>query len=68
MLVVNDKNIVEYRPVELGTAHDGRRVVKGGLAKGEWFVLNGLQRAGQALLLSRKRPRMSLATRLAAPT
>jgi RND family efflux transporter MFP subunit len=45
VLVVNDKNVVEYRPVELGTAHEGKRVIKRGLSEGEWFVLNGLQRA-----------------------
>jgi RND family efflux transporter MFP subunit len=45
VLVVNDKNVVEYRPVELGRVHDGKRVIKHGLSEGEWFVLNGLQRA-----------------------
>jgi RND family efflux transporter MFP subunit len=45
VLVVGDKNIVERRAVELGVAHDGKRVVKQGLSAGEWIVVNGLQRA-----------------------
>jgi RND family efflux transporter MFP subunit len=45
VLVVNEKNIVERRSVELGVAHNGKRVVKQGLSAGEWIVVNGLQRA-----------------------
>ena len=45
VLVVNEKNVVEYRPVELGTTTDGMRVIKKGLAPDEWIVVNGLQRA-----------------------
>src|SRR5262249_23729676 len=32
VLVVNDKNVVEYRPVTLGPLHDGLRAVAQGLA------------------------------------
>jgi RND family efflux transporter MFP subunit len=45
VLVVNEKNTVEYRPVELGTATDGMRVIEKGINPGEWIVVNGLQRA-----------------------
>jgi RND family efflux transporter MFP subunit len=45
VLVVNEKNVVEYRPVELGTSADGMRVITKGLAADEWIVVNGLQRA-----------------------
>lgn len=45
VLVVDAKNVVERRPVELGVAHNGNRVVKKGLSAGEWIVVNGLQRA-----------------------
>jgi RND family efflux transporter MFP subunit len=45
VLVVNDKNLVERRPIVLGSAHNGNRVVKKGLSAGEWIVVNGLQRA-----------------------
>lgn len=45
VLVVNDKNVVEYRPVELGLMTDGLRVVKSGIKASDWIVTNGLQRA-----------------------
>jgi len=45
LLVVNDKNVVEYRPVKLGIASDGMRVVEEGLQPTDWVVINGLQRA-----------------------
>jgi RND family efflux transporter MFP subunit len=45
VLVVNDKNVVEYRPVELGLMVEGLRVVKKGIKEGEWIVTNGIQRA-----------------------
>jgi RND family efflux transporter MFP subunit len=45
LLVVNDENKVEYRPVELGIAVEGMRVIKKGVKAGEWVVVNGLQRA-----------------------
>lgn len=45
LLVVNEKNVVEYRPVRLGTSVDGKRVIERGLEPGEWVVVNGLQRA-----------------------
>jgi len=45
VLVVNDKNVVEYRPVTLGSLHGGLRAVAEGLAPGEWVIVNGIQRA-----------------------
>ncbi len=45
VLVVNDKNVVEYRPVDLGLMTDGLRVIKSGIKEGDWIVTNGLQRA-----------------------
>ncbi len=44
VLVVKDDNTVEYRPVKLGVAMNGLRVVEG-IAPTEWIVVNGLQRA-----------------------
>jgi RND family efflux transporter MFP subunit len=44
VLVVNDKNVVEYRQVKLGGLHNGLRAVTEGLATGEWVIVNGLQR------------------------
>ena len=44
VLVVNEKNVVEYRPVKLGAMYNGLRVVAEGLAPGEWVIVNGIQR------------------------
>jgi RND family efflux transporter MFP subunit len=45
LLVVNDKNVVEYRSVKLGALHGGLRAVTEGLNPGEWVIVNGIQRA-----------------------
>jgi len=44
VLVVNEQNVVEYRPVKLGGIHNGLRAVAEGLAPGEWVIVNGIQR------------------------
>jgi RND family efflux transporter MFP subunit len=56
VLVVDDKNIVERRSVELGVAHNGNRVVKQGLSAGEWIVVNGLQRARPGAPVNPQKP------------
>lgn len=44
LLVVNDKNIVEYRPVKTGPLQDdGLRVVEDGLKPDERVIVSGLQ-------------------------
>ena len=45
LLVVNDKNVVDYRPVKLGIHLGQLRVIEDGIAKNDWVVVNGLQRA-----------------------
>src|SRR5262249_27010682 len=45
VLVVNDKNVVEYRQVQLGALADGLRAITSGLAPGDWVIVNGIQRA-----------------------
>jgi RND family efflux transporter MFP subunit len=45
VLAVNDKNVVEYRPVELGTRVGDQRVVFDGIKLDDWIVVNGIQRA-----------------------
>jgi RND family efflux transporter MFP subunit len=45
VLVVNDKNVVEYRQVKLGALQGGLRTVSEGIAPGDWVVVNGIQRA-----------------------
>lgn len=44
VFVVNDKNVIEYRVVQLGRITDGLRSVASGVAPGEKIVVNGLQR------------------------
>ena len=44
LLVVNDKNVVEYRRVTIGTLHDGMRVISAGLKPEDWVIVNGIQR------------------------
>jgi RND family efflux transporter MFP subunit len=45
VLVVNDKNVVEYRTVRLGIHAGPLRVIEDGITKNDWIVVNGLQRA-----------------------
>ncbi|MDR3387546.1 MAG: efflux RND transporter periplasmic adaptor subunit [Rudaea sp.] len=43
VLALKADNTLDYRPVTLGAAIDGLRVVKGGLAANDVIVINGLQ-------------------------
>jgi len=52
LLVVNDQNVVEYRPVELGPLSDGLRVVRSGVQAGERVIVDGLQRARPGLTVN----------------
>lgn len=45
LLVVNDKNVVEYKPVKLGIHVGEMRVVENGIKPTDRVVVNGLQRA-----------------------
>jgi RND family efflux transporter MFP subunit len=42
--ILNDKDEVVYRPVKLGQAMHGLRVIKEGLSQGERIVVSGMQR------------------------
>ncbi|HMM74410.1 MAG TPA: efflux RND transporter periplasmic adaptor subunit [Gammaproteobacteria bacterium] len=44
VLVLDDKNLAQYREVKLGRVYDGLRVIEQGLNEGEVIVVNGLQR------------------------
>jgi RND family efflux transporter MFP subunit len=44
VMVVNDKNVIEYRAVELGKNFDNQRVVRNGIKPGERVIVGGLQR------------------------
>ena len=56
VLVVNDKNIVEYRPVKLGHIDKGRRVIKEGITLNDWVIVNGIQRARPGKPVNPQRP------------
>jgi RND family efflux transporter MFP subunit len=45
VLTVDEKNVVQYRPVKLGIAMDQMRVIESGLQDGDRVIVNGLQRA-----------------------
>src|SRR5262245_7700603 len=58
VLVVNDKNVVEYREVQLGPLADGLRAITSGLAPGDWVVVNGIQRARPGVTVNPQRVAM----------
>jgi multidrug efflux pump subunit AcrA (membrane-fusion protein) len=43
--VVNDKEVVEQRPVKIGADVNGMRVIEDGLKADDRVVVNGIQRA-----------------------
>jgi len=45
LLVVDDKNVVERRPVKLGIQADDGRVIEEGLGAQDWVIVTGLLRA-----------------------
>lgn len=45
LLVVNKDNVVEYRPVKVGTLHEGMRVIESGVKPDDLVVVNGIQKA-----------------------
>lgn len=61
LLVVNDKKVVEYRPVKLGTGSRGMRVVEEGIKPGDWVVVNGLQRARPGVEVNPQQAQMGVA-------
>jgi RND family efflux transporter MFP subunit len=54
VFVVDDQNIVEHRPVRLGSLEGGWRVIEEGLRPDERYILNGLQRARPGLPVTPK--------------
>lgn len=47
--VVNDKNVVEYRPVTVGTLDQGLRVITAGIKDDERVIVTGIQRVRPGL-------------------
>jgi RND family efflux transporter MFP subunit len=58
VLVLGADNKVEYRPVQLGRALQGLRIVSKGLQPGETIVVNGLQRVRPGSPVTPKRVTM----------
>lgn len=44
LLAVNDKNVVELRPIETGSQHGRMRVVTKGITADDWIITEGLLR------------------------
>jgi multidrug efflux system membrane fusion protein len=60
LLVVNDRDVVEYRPVTLGPLGDGLRVVRHGLAANEWVAVSGLKRLQKGEMVQPRRGAMPM--------
>jgi RND family efflux transporter MFP subunit len=60
VLVLGAENKLEYRPVGLGRALNGLRIVSKGLKPGEIIVVNGLQRVRPGSQVTPKRTTMGL--------
>jgi multidrug efflux system membrane fusion protein len=58
VLVVNDQNLVEYRPVQLGISSGALRVVEEGIGPNDWVIVNGIQRARPGITVSPERVSM----------
>jgi RND family efflux transporter MFP subunit len=66
VLVVDGEGTVERRNVRLGPLSDGLRVVREGLAAGDWVVTRGLQRARPGGRVAPKRVAIELSEAAAA--
>jgi RND family efflux transporter MFP subunit len=62
-LVVSGKNIVEYRPVELGPLEAGLCAVEAGLSADDWVIVNGLQRVRPGVQVAPQRVSMESVVR-----
>jgi RND family efflux transporter MFP subunit len=58
VLIVNDKNVVEYREVKLGPLADGLRSIVSGLTPEDWVIVNGIQRARPGITVTPQRVAM----------
>ena len=59
VLTLTETNTVAYRPVQLGPAVQGKRIVRAGLEAGEQIVVNGLQRVRPGMAVT---PQEAVAT------
>ena len=68
VLVVNDRNLVEYRPVRAGSLERGLRVIRSGLTPDDWVIVNGLQRVRPGVPVAAQRVAMDSFDRVPSAT
>ena len=66
VLVVNEQNVVEYRPVKIGARVDRMRVIEEGLQPNDWVVVKGLLRARPGAAVTPSRQEMNVPATTAA--
>lgn len=59
LLVVNEKDQVEYRRVKVGRLDEGLRVIEEGIGPKDWVIVSGLQRARPGTTVSPQQAAMS---------
>lgn len=59
VFVVNDKNVVEYRKIQLGPIINGLRVIREGLKPEDWVVVKGVQRAMPGVQVTPQRQKIT---------
>jgi RND family efflux transporter MFP subunit len=55
LYVVNDQNLVERRDVQLGRVEGGMQIIREGLKREDWVIVNGIQRVRDAVKVDPKR-------------
>lgn len=55
VLTVDDRNIAQHRRVKVGVLDQGLRVVEDGIARDDWVIVEGLQRARPGSAVNPKR-------------
>jgi multidrug efflux system membrane fusion protein len=58
LLAVSAQNVVEYRPVQVGTLQDGLRVIGAGIAAEDWIIVSGIQRVRPGVTVTPNRTPM----------
>lgn len=66
VFAVNDRNLVEYRRVQLGPIINGLRIIREGLKPEDWVIVNGVQRARVGAQVEPKQEELSAARGLPA--
>lgn len=67
LLVVNDQDVVDQRPVKVGAGVNGMRVVEEGLQADDWVVVSNLQRARPGAKVTPVKPEAAPAAATSTP-